>query len=101
MGHHIAGHQLVAAQHFFSGGEVLREPYQEAAEATTPFVQALDGLDTVIRTADNPLTRFHQMVDDFLYRAVELQGPSEGLPEIFPIESPRAHAYVVYRFVAG
>ena len=68
MGHHIARHELVAAQHFVSGGEILGETHQEAAEATAPFIQALDGLNTVIRRADNPLTRFHQMLEDFLDR---------------------------------
>ena len=51
MRHHIARHQLIAAPHFFSGGEVLRKPDQKAAKATTPFVQALDGINTVVRSA--------------------------------------------------
>src|SRR5262249_40871774 len=59
LGHHIARHELIAAEHLVSGGEVLGKPYQEATEAPTPLVQALDGRNTVIRRADNPLTRFH------------------------------------------
>ena len=41
--------------------------------------------NTVIRRADNPLPRFYQMLEDFLDRAIELHGPSEGLTEIFPM----------------
>jgi len=41
------------------------------------------------------------MLEDLLDRAVELQGLSEGLAEIFPIESPRAHTQVVERLGAG
>src|SRR5262249_58652119 len=100
MGHDIARHELVAAQHFVSGSEILGEPYQEAAKAATPLVQALDGLNAVIGRADNPLSCFYQMLKDFLDRAVELHGPSEGLPEIFPVESPAAHAQVVNRLFA-